>query len=88
VQVGVCDCLELQEFAAERAEVNGEGAGGGWARREGLGEEFVVGFGSWFWGGLCGCFGSLGLSRGSGGEAPGRSAWSFRESCCAAEEAY
>ena len=44
--VGVGEGLELEEFGAELAEVDCEGAGGGRAAAEGLREEFVVGLGA------------------------------------------
>lgn len=50
--------LQFEELLTEEAGVDCERAGGGWAGRKGLGEEFVVGFGAerFFAGGAgCGC---------------------------------
>ncbi len=42
VAVGVCERLQLEEFGAQSARVDGEWARGRWAGGEGLWEEGVV----------------------------------------------
>lgn len=60
VSVRVREGLQLEELLAEEAGVDCEGAGGGRARGEGFGEEFVVALGpEGFFAGsgvlVCGC---------------------------------